>query len=608
MMALRLRMASWAVSLLALLSAGESIAQSDLELATYYYNSGAFEQARLYLDNLHKKDPSTYDMYLNTLLELEDFEAAEKLVKGRLKKRRDKSMAQVDLGALYLRIGRKEEADVAFAEALDDVPPGRGPAKRLADALIKLDQLDLALAVYENARDSGSDNYGYHYELANLQGLRGDYEGMVDSFMALLGDRPNYLRTVQNSFNRNLRVSTDIRQADMVRRKVLKASQDRPEDTVYLELLVWVFNQQRDFMSALAHVRALDERKGEQGRRLMELAEVAAKNGDLETAYECYAIVASRGATSPRHGEARQAMLEVHAEQVTQTFPLDTAAALDLAGQYRIALQDLGETPETAGLMAGWAKLLAFHLDDTSAARDLLDRAVAMPGLAQYDRSEMKLALGDILVLEGDIWAASLLFSQVDLDHKEGLLGQQAKFRNARVSYFTGDFNWARAQLDILKASTSKLISNDAIDLSLLITDNFNMDTITAPMEMFARADLLRYRNRLDEALLTLDSLMLDYPGHTLEDEILLIRGDIAAQRGEFNAAIGHYEDVVEFFAMDILADDALFHLAELYDIQLKDAATAQSLYERLLTEYPGSLYVVEARKRFRQLRGDILE
>ena len=127
---------------------------------------------------------------------------------------------------------------------------------------------------------------------------------------------------------------------------------------------------------------------------------------------------------------------------------------------------------------------------------------------------------------------ASLLFSQVDLDHKEGVLGQQAKFRNARVSYFTGDFNWAQAQLDILKASTSKLISNDAIDLSLLITDNFNMDTLTAPMEMFARADLLRYRNRLDDALTTLDSLVLTYPGHTLEDEVLLIRADIGRTTG----------------------------------------------------------------------------
>lgn len=585
-----------------------SSAQSDLELATYYYNSGAFEQARLYLDNLWKKDPAVYDMYLNTLLELEDFEQAESIVRSRLKKSRDKSMAQVDLGSLYLRIGREEAAQEAFEEALRELPVGRGPAKRLADAFINLNQLDLALATYEKAKASANDNYSYHYELANLQGLRGDYEGMVDSFMALLHERPTYLRTVQNSFTRNLRVDSDIRQADMVRRKVLKASQEWQEDTVFLELLIWVFNQQRDFPSAMAQVKALDRRNGEDGHRLMELAEVAAKNGDLETAYECYSTVAAKGMAAPRYDAARQAMLQVRAEQVTGSYPLDTAAALDLADQYRLTLQDLGETPGTAGIMADWAQLLAFHLNDAGAAEAILDRAIDMPGLNKEERNEMKLLLGDVLVFMDDVWTASLLFSQVDLDHKEGLLGQQAKFRNARVSYFTGDFNWAQAQLDILKASTSKLISNDAIDLSLLITDNFNMDTLTAPMEMFARADLLRYRNQLDPALKTLDSLVATYPMHTLEDEVLLIRADIAKQRGQFETAIAHYQEILDLHFMDILADDALFGMADLHHHQLADPDTAQELYGRLLTDFPGSLHAVEARKRFRQLRGDVLE
>ena len=591
-----------------MLGLGTASAQGELELATYYYNSGAFEQAKLYLDNLWKKDPSVYDMYLNTLLELEAYEEAETIVKSRLKKSRDKSMAQVDLGSLYLKIGQTEAAQEAFEKALDELPAGRGPTKRLAEAFIKLDQLDLALASYEKAMKNTKDKYGYHYELANLQGLRGDYQGMVASFMELLHERPNYLRTVQNSFNRNLRVADDVRQADMVRRQVLKASQDRPEETVYLELLVWVFNQQRDFYSAMAHVKALDQRKGEDGKRLMDLAQVASKNGDLETAYECYALVAAKGPAATRYDAARQAMLKVRTEQVTGSFPLDTAAAEELSTQYRTTLQDLGETPGTSGIMSDWAELMAFHLNRPDEAEAILDRAVNMPGLELEARNTAKLMLGDVLVFQDDVWTASLLFSQVDLDHKEGLLGQQAKYRNARVSYFTGDFNWAQAQLDILKASTSKLISNDAIDLSLLITDNFNMDTLTAPMEMFARADLLRYRNQLDQALSTLDTLVTSYPMHTLEDEALLIRAEIALQRGQFNDAIGHYEEIMELHFMDILADDALFGLADLHENQIGAPDVAQGLYERLLNEFPGSLYAVEARKRFRRLRGDILE
>ena len=182
------------------------------------------------------------------------------------------------------------------------------------------------------------------------------------------------------------------------------------------------------------------------------------------------------------------------------------------------------------------------------------------------------------------------------------------KFRNARVSYYGGDFNWAQSQLNALKASTSKLISNDAIDLSLLITDNFNLDTLTTPMEMFARADLLNMQRRFDEAHATLDSLQADHPGHALEDEILMMSADMFLEQGRVDTAMALYREVVDLHFDDITGDDALFKLADLTHHALRDQATAQDLYEQLLFDFPGSLHAVEARKRFRDLRGDELE
>jgi TolA-binding protein len=205
------------------------------------------------------------------------------------------------------------------------------------------------------------------------------------------------------------------------------------------------------------------------------------------------------------------------------------------------------------------------------------------------------------------VWEASLLFSQVELDFKDDILGNDAKFRNARISYFTGDFEWAQGQLDALKASTSKLISNDAIDLSLLITDNFNMDTTTAPMMMFARADLLAYQNRYDECMITLDSILTEYPAHTLTDEIKMLKASIYMDQGKYDLAKELYLNIVDLHFTDITADDALYKLAEMQEYIYRDAAQAMALYERLISEFPGSLYVVEARKHFRALRGDEL-
>jgi tetratricopeptide (TPR) repeat protein len=215
------------------------------------------------------------------------------------------------------------------------------------------------------------------------------------------------------------------------------------------------------------------------------------------------------------------------------------------------------------------------------------------------------LELGDIYVFEDLVWDASLLFSQVILDFKDDPLGHEAKYRNARISYYTGDFSWAQTQLDALKASTSKLISNDAINLSLLITDNFNLDTIVEPMEMYARADLLIMQRKYGEAVSTLDTLLGVWPGHALEDEILMLKGDLALQNGDIENALSFYQEVADLHFDDITGDDALFNLAVIYDQKLNDLVKAEELYEKLIFEYSGSLHVIEARKRFRELKGD---
>lgn len=600
----------WVIALLVLLLGGVTTscsAQTDMELATYYYNNGSYAQARLYFDKLWKRDKSaaTYEMYINTLLELEAYDEAEKLVKTQLRSRKDQAMAQIDLGDLYLRIGQLEDAEEAFDKAIENLAIGRSATKRIADAFIQLNQLDRALLVYKKAVGTDPQGYGYYYELANLQGLRGDHDQMIDAFLELLHEKPNYLRTVQNSFNRNLRVMSDPVQAEVVRVKVLRAAQQYPEDAVFSELLIWYFSQARDFQAAMIQAIALDRRKGEDGKRLMALAATARKNQDLQAAITGYEAVIKKGTTCRYHYSARRAMLEVKLEELTATLPLDSTKALALQNFYSQAINDFGNNPEAALLMRDQAHLLAFYLDKPQAALDILDEAISFPGVPVDSRDEIKIEQGDVLVFLDDVWSASLLYSQVDLGHKEGVLGQKAKFRNARISYFTGDFDWAQAQLDILKASTSKLISNDAIDLSLLITDNFNMDTVTAPMEQFARADLLLYRNKLGDCLVTLDSLTTMWPGHVLGDEILMMRGGIAERRGQFEEAVSYYQEVLDLHFDDVHADNALFSWADIAHYKLNQPAEAQVLYERLLVEYPGSLFVVDARKKFRALRGD---
>lgn len=595
--------------LLAVASLG-AFAQSDIDLAEYYFNNGEFEQARLYYDKIWKSDKTNrvYEKYVATLVALGDFDAAEDMVKRKLKTKGDKSQAYVDLGSLYLQFDRQDDAEKEFESAIKELTPGRSNAIRLANAFIKLNRYDFALATYEKAQRDTDDEYPYLFEIANVQGMMGNLDLMVDSFLDLLRVSPNYIQTVQNSLSRTMNPVENPESAEDLRVKLLKQSQKYPEEAIYSEMLIWLFNQQKEFGSSVIHAQSLDRRFGENGLRLMEIGAMARRNEDWDAAYDAFAYVVEKGPTQPYYISARNEMLRARLESLSARSVNDPGAFVELAVEYEEAITDLGRNAETAGMMLELAKVYAFHIRESEKAIALLEETIALPGVYESLQAKCKLALGDILLLEGEVWEASLLFSQVELAFKEDVLGSEAKFRNARISYYTGDFDWAQAQLDVLKASTSKLISNDAIDLSLLITDNYNMDTTTVPMELYARAELLAYQNRWDQAALRLDSLLTGYPGHTLTDEAYLLSAKNHLKRNEYAEAKSFLDKILELHFYDILADDALFILAELAETVDNDEAKAMELYQKLMTDYPGSLYVVEARKRFRELRGDSIQ
>ena len=598
------------IALAAFLISFAAIAQEELELAEYYFRNGEFEQARPYYEQIWKsnKTNKVYDNYLATLVALGDLEEAEKIVKKKIRSRNDNSTAFVDLGALYLQFGQDDKAQKEFENALDALAGGRSPAVRLANAFTKLGQYEYALRTYRKAQRITKDGYPFHYEIANVQGVMGQHEEMVDSFLELLLTSPNYIQTVQNSINRNLNVIEDEENATMLRERLIKRTQRYPDEKIYNELLIWLFNQQKNFAGSLIQAKALDRRLDENGLRVMEIGQMAMRNDDYSTAFDAFAYVVEKGPENqyyvPAHGEMLSAKLT---ELEAFTTP-DIEGYRSLGLQYEETLQKLGKDVGTADIIRDYAHINAFYLDQPAKAMELLNEAIELPGLYGKIQAACKLELADILLLEGEVWDASLLYSQVELSFKEDALGAEAKYRNARISYFTGDFEWAQAQLDVLKASTSKLISNDAIDLSLLITDNFNMDTTTVPMRLFAQADLLGYQNRWEEALVKTDSILTEWPMHSLKDEILMMKADMHLRKGNFPEAQAHLEEIMEYHFADILADDALFKLAKLHEEIYEDRDKAKELFERLLVEYPGSLYVVEARKRFRALRGDDIQ
>ena len=432
----------------------------------------------------------------------------------------------------------------------------------------------------------------------------GDYDAMTGEYFDLLDHQPGMMNSVQISMQRMLQEAPDRRLSDGIRRALVSRVQEHPDNKVYLEMMIWFSLQENDFRFALEQAEAVDARYPDLGGgQVMRVAQIAQNNDALDVAADGYRYMQRKGKDDAHYFDARKGELEVEFARINHNY---TVAAKDLAAlkaKYLAAFDELGRNDRTVTLMRHYATLMAYHGGDVQEAVSTLDDVLEMPRLKTQVRDEVKLELGDLLLFAGQTWDASLLYMQVEKANKNDLLGSAAKFRNAKLSYYTHDFEWAKSQLDVLRASTSKLIANDAMELSLLISDNMEDDSTYGTLALFADADLLLYRGQLDSAWEAFDAVGRSMLSHPLFDEVLMRKAQIRMKQARYAEADSLLKRLVDFYPEDITADDALMLRAELNEEHLANPQTALECYEKLLLDYPTSLYVDRARKRYNALK-----
>lgn len=580
---------------------------TDEQLANQYFQNKEFDKAAVYYEKIFgkKSSPLVYQSYLSCLLELKDFKTAEKVVKKQIKQNPAQPEFGVHLGMVYTAAGDNDKAKTEYEKAIKQLAGDQDAVLNLADAFLKIKEFDYAIATYQKGRKLLRGVYGFNMELAGVYEQKGDITSMIGEYLDMLELGESYLQSVQNSLQTSFGAEGDAKKNEIIKSQLLKRVQQNPDNTAFSELLIWMFMQQKEFDAAFTQIKALDKRKREDGSRVMALAQTCVLNENYDVAIKAYKYVIEKGPESSYYLNARMELLNCMYKKVVAQNNYTQAELVELESNYNKSLQELGRSANTVSLIRDMAHLQAFYLHKTSEAIALLEEAVQLPQLPATVQAECKLALADILLMTGDVWEASLTYSQVEKAFKYDVVGQEAKFRNAKISFYTGDFKWAQAQLDVLKGSTSKLIANDAMALSIMISDNVGWDSITTPLEMYARADLLSFQNKDDEALVVLDSIKEKYPSHPIEDDILYKRYEIMMKKNKYEDAAKYLQAIIDNYSQDILGDDATFYLAELYDNKLNDKQKAMGLYQDLLVKFQGSMFVVEARKRFRKLRGD---
>jgi tetratricopeptide (TPR) repeat protein len=589
---------------------GFSQTDTDIQLAQYYYSNGEFDKAVVYYQNLYAKSSTKvyFLRYFDCLIKTKNRKEAEKILKKQINSNRKDVELKIMLGLFYEEDNNLKSAEKIYSELIDDLPPTPNQIIELSNLFVKKNKNDLALKTLVKGRKLLKDSYPLNVQFAEVYASNGDFENMFKELINLLEISLTNKSAVQNTIVRFVDFSNQESKEYLSLKSILvEKSQKNADNYVFAEMLIWFFIQSDNFSAAVTQSIALDKRMNTFGENTLDVGKIALENRNYEFARKAFKSVMNYGVNSPFYTDAERLNLQVRFLEITTNRNYSQEEINSTIEEYKQTINRINNKRISFDLVLELTYIQAFYGNQASQAIDLLNELMSVSGITDVQKASCKMQLADIQVLTGDIWEASVLYMQIDNDFKYEVIGQEAKFKNARIFYYDGEFDFAQSQLSILKESTSRLIANDAIQLSTLITDNFGLDSNFQIMGWFSQGDLQLEQHQYQRAFEYYDSVLRAEPGHSLEDEILFRKAKAMQMQGEWDDAIPFLEKVISKFGSDILADDAIFNLAEIYEIQKNDKEKALELYKSLVLNYKGSLFSAEARKRVRLLRGEKL-
>ena len=579
--------------------------QNDFFLADTYYRQGEFEKATQIFKKLYDKSPFN-TTYLSKLItcyqESNNFKTAEDLLKERIKQDASKVYLYVFLGYNYEHQQQQELADSNYKKAINSLDKNPEYSNTIGNLFKFYNLLDDAILAFEKAMQQ-NPNANYNFQIAQIYGEKGDYQRMFESYLELVDKNKSYLSLVQRYASQYITDDSENETNILFKKTLLRKSVSNAKDEWNI-LLSWLFAQQKEYGKALIQEKALYNRNAFDLAEIFSLGKLAFDNKDYETAKLCFDFISEKTSFIDE-----KINTNLHLAKIAVATKNPATEKL-----FESLFTEFGITEFTIKLQVEYADFLTFSKNDPEKARVVLEKALTF-SRSKFDEARIKLKLGDVLVFSGNFNKALIYFSQIQTQLADDELAQEARYKVAQTSYFKGDFTWAKAQLKVLKGSTTQLIANDAVDLFLKITDNEPVDSIPSGLTQLAKAELLAYQNKDLEALAEIENLFTSkeillnglVPGEVIYDDVLFFQAKLYIKQKRYENAILSLAEIIAADNQGFLTDDVYFIMAEIYNYNLNDIEKAKEYYQKIIFEQPSSIYLVEARNKFRKLRGDNL-
>lgn len=578
----------------------QSVAAQEDFLAQQYFNDGDFEKAVVFYEKLVKKSPRRTD-YIEGLIgcyqQLERYQEAEDYLLGQLANKNAYPTFYIELGYNYALQENLGKASEYYEQAIAKIDENPNYGYAIGLRFQKYALLDESSKAFLKAMHL-NPQLDYNFQLARIYGEQGEIAKMYASYLQLIIEgkvsQSRVLRNIDDFINADSENENNI----LLKKTLLQNAQKNP-DPLWNELLSWLFVRQKQYKSAFRQEKAIYKRTdGATIQRLDLLGATSLEDNDTETAKEIYQYIVD-------HAYDELTKLKAQLDLIDIESSIADEKKFDAIQQKYDALMAIhGYENQTLQLQVDYANFLTFKKNSPEPSIAILKKSLELR-LNPRGKAFVKMALADILVFDKKFNQALIYYSQVQKRLKNDVMGQDARYKVAQTSFYKGDFDWALTQLKVLRGSTSQLIANDAMQLSLLISDNSSEDSTQTALRKYAQADLLAYQNKDRDAMEVLNDILQHHKGEKIEDEALLRQGKLLEKIKDYESARFNYQKITEFYANGILADDAHFALGELYRKYLNLPEKAKEHYEKIIYNYQDSYFFPQARRHFRRLRGD---
>ena len=581
-----------------LLWSGFAFSQNE-QLAQYYYDKGDFEKAKISYEELLKSVPSNTQYFLRTVdcyQQLQQFALAEKVIQDRYNKYRQ-GVFLVELGYNFQLQKNEAKAKIYYEQAIEKIKTSPNDVYGIGNSFEKKVLLEYALKAYQAAMQV-QPNYNFNFQIGMLYGQLGKTDLMIDLLLTESFQNPQNANLIQTQLSRFMNGEADNTAFKDAMKKALILKTQKDQDVFWNHYLSWFYVQQKEFGKAFIQEKAIYKREPESLMSIVNLSQFALNEDDTETAAEILNFILLNTKDLDLLIQTNASLMEIKiAKAQEKEYPIINTELQQLLTTYEI-------TPFTLSLQIIQAHFVAFNLKNPEEGKAIIKKALEL-NLNEYQRADAKMELGDILLLEEKFNQALIYYSQIQLDLKNDVMSHEASLKAAKTSYYKTDFEWALKQFKELKSANTQLIANDALEYFLLINDNTVADSTQTALKQFAKGDFLIYQNKKQEAITQFQSILKNFKGQEIEAVTMLRLGKIYESLGDYNSALSQYQQIIDHHSDGIYVDEALFFSAEIYNDELKDTEKAKPLYEKVIFNHQDSIYFVDARKKYRQLRGD---